>query len=179
MTARLLTPLALAVLSAPVARADEAQRFTDLINVRLAEKWKSAGVEPHHVCDDATFLRRVYLDLTGTIPPASEVRQFLANVAKDKRNHVVEQLLRAPGYVRHFSAVWRGVLLGEDRADADLEDWLRVQFAANLPYDRLVRAVLTQPTEPAQRGEPSPRAFFRGRENKPDELAASATRIFL
>src|SRR6476659_7730415 len=120
MVARLLPPLVLAVLSASFVRAYEAQRFTEPINFRLAERWKTARIDPDHPCDDTTFLRRVYLDLTGTIPPVAEVRRFLANVAKDKRNQVVEELLRGPGYVRHFSAVWRAILLGEDRVDADL-----------------------------------------------------------
>lgn len=161
------------------AKTDEVQRLADRIDSRLADQQRAAGVQPAERCNDAHFLRRVYLDLYGVIPTPAALRVFLSNPAKDKRSSVVDELLDGAGYVRHFSAVWRGLLVGEDRVDADLEAWLRVQFAANLPYDRLARSILTQSLEPPQRGEPTPLAFFRGRADKPEELAASVSRIFL
>jgi hypothetical protein len=179
MPVRTTALILLASLLSPAARADEAQRLADGIDARVKEKWKTSGTEAAGTCDDATYLRRIYLDITGTIPPASEVQTFLADTSTDKRTRAVERLLKGPGYVRHFAAAWQSLLLGEGRAEADFEDWLRLQFADNLPYDRLMSAILKQPAEPAKRGEPSPRAFFRGREGKPDEIAASVTRLFL
>lgn len=139
---------------------------------------------------DAEFLRRAYLDVTGAIPPVAEVRRFLADPAPDKRTVLIDRLLAGPGYVRHASARWRELLSPDDAerqqpALAALETWLQRQFANDVPYDQLARAVLTlslaeTPLRPGAAGnEPTPRLFYLGRENKPDELAAAMTRRFL
>ena len=67
------------------------------------------------------------------------------------------------------------------------ETWLRLRFAVNMPYDRLVTELLTAPIETQQperadnlrRFVPSPAAFFQANEQKPEQIAASTTRIFL
>src|SRR5262245_23415853 len=78
---------------------------------------------------DAEFVRRVYLDLTGTIPTAAEVRSFLDDRSLDKRAKLVNRLLASDGYVRRM--VWfLDVTLMERRNDAKVprptwEDYLR------------------------------------------------------
>jgi hypothetical protein len=158
----------------------------------LAVRWTHAKVTPVGPSDDAEFLRRAYLDLTGTIPPVAEVRRFLKDTSPGKRRALVDQLLHGPGYVRHFSALWRELLVpdtdvppGHEAARADLERWLNKKFADNVPFDKIARAVITLPVEETRprREEdgdrPSPRLFYLGREDKPEELAANVTRLFL
>jgi hypothetical protein len=172
--------------------ARDAAALATRIDRLLATRWAEAKVKPVGRSDDAEFLRRASLDLTGTVPPVAEVRRFLKDASPDKRRALVDRLLGGPGYVRYFSALWRELLVpdaevppGRQAARADLERWLNKQFADNLPFDKIARAVLTLPAEETrpQREEdgerPSPRLFYLGRDDKPEELAANVTRLFL
>jgi hypothetical protein len=178
------------------APATEPAKDTAALSARidrlLAARWAEAEVRPVGPSDDAEFLRRAYLDLTGTVPPVAEVRRFLKDTSPDKRRALVDGLLDGPGYVRYFSAVWRELLVpdaevppGHQAARADLERWLNKQFADNAPFDKITRAILTlSPEETRPRREedgdrPSPRLFYLGRDDKPEELAANVTRLFL
>ena len=64
----------------------------------VVEKLKKLGVIPSDVCDDAEFLRRVSLDITGTLPTAADVRAFLADSSPDKRQRKINELLETPAY---------------------------------------------------------------------------------
>lgn len=160
----------------------------------LAAGWQAAGVAPAPPADDAEFLRRASLDLIGKIPAVSEVRSFLADRSPDKRSRLVESLLARGGYANHFANLWRELLLPGANTSAEtrvlappLEAWLRLRFAEETPYDRLVLELLTPaamtPTaagvaQPAS-AAPSPLAFFQVNEFKPENLAANTSRIFL
>src|SRR5688572_30778090 len=91
----LTTALAPVLLAAkeqdPVATARTAmiRKIDERINERLA----AAKIEPAPLADDAEFLRRVYLDLTGVVPRVSEVREFLADKRADKRGRLIDKLL--------------------------------------------------------------------------------------
>jgi hypothetical protein len=179
----------------PQAGDQEAQVLALKIDQYLAERWKADGVKPAPLADDATFLRRVYLDLTGKIPPASEVRRFLRDPAPDKRQRVVEQLLDGPGYVGHFSTVFRHLMLPEADtnfqvrfASFGFESWLHKKFADGAGYDEIARELITQPVgnNPqggvdfyGQNGQATPLPFYLAKEAKPENLAASTARIFL
>ncbi|HVW39512.1 MAG TPA: DUF1549 domain-containing protein, partial [Pirellulales bacterium] len=116
-----------------------------LIDDSLAAGWRAEQVAPAPPADDAEFLRRASLDIIGKIPAVSEVRAFLSDRSPDKRRRLVEQLLARGGYANHFANIWRELLLpgantsAETRALApSLEAWLRLRFAEETPYDRLV-----------------------------------------
>jgi hypothetical protein len=175
-----------------VEPAKDAAALSARIDHLLAVHWREAKVKPVGQSADAEFLRRAYLDLTGTIPPVAEVRRFLKDTSPDKRRALVDRLLDGPGYVRYFSALWRELLVpdaevppGRQAALADLERWLNKQFADNVPFDRIARAILTLPAEETRpkreedSDRPSPRLFYLGRDAKPEELAANVTRLFL
>ncbi len=81
------------------------------IDARFEELWKTAGVEQKEVVDDSTYLRRVYLDLVGTIPSVAQTRDFLAETKTDKRQRVVEQLVAEPRSSAHLSRVWRRIMV--------------------------------------------------------------------
>src|SRR6516225_3685716 len=78
-----------------LARAEDAadRRLAERIDARIRAGWKAAGVRPAVRADDAEFLRRVYLDIAGKIPPVSGARRFLADPAPDKRERLIERLL--------------------------------------------------------------------------------------
>jgi hypothetical protein len=164
------------------------------IDATFEADWRAAGIAPAPLADDAEFMRRVYLDITGKIPSVAEAQAFLDDAAADKRRRLVENLLGRGSFAAHFANVWRELLLPgtntnvETRALAPaFEAWLKVRFAANVPYDALVGELLTARLTAAAQPvvgrrttlAPSPAAFFQVNENKPENLAASASRIFL
>jgi hypothetical protein len=164
------------------------------IDQALAAGWKTEGIVPAPPADDAEFLRRSSLDILGKIPAASEVRAFLRDSSSDKRQRLIDRLLARGGYANHFANAWRELLLPGANTNAQtralappLEAWLRLRFAENTPYDRLVSELLTPAALPAaQPGAataaalaPSPLAFFQVNEYKPENLAANTSRLFL
>jgi hypothetical protein len=179
----------------------EVQALTAAIDQHLAARWAADKVEPSPRADDSEFLRRVYLDLAGRIPPAAEVRAFLADTAADKRQRVVEKLLASPQYVEHFTNIWRGLLVPEaanpdgPSVDPAFEAWMRKQITDNIGYDKMVREILAVPfaanapprpaPTPTQDGQqppaptPSPAAYYSVKDVKPENLAASTARLFL
>src|SRR5207244_8830955 len=96
------------------------------------------------------FLRRVCLDIAGHIPFVEEARTFLKDKKPDKRQHLVDELLKRNGYVNHFTNVWRALWMAE--ADTSFvgryfvpgfENWLRQELGKNAGYDQIVREILT------------------------------------
>jgi hypothetical protein len=192
---------ALGLAAGPACRADEQAGEADQVRALAAKidqmieaKCKEAGVTPAPQADDAEFLRRLYLDLAGRIPPYSEVRDFLADASTGKRERVTEQLLESANYVRHFTNVWRTLLLPQNNNNPQaqlfllsFDNWLRKRIRDNVPYDRLVTELLTSATQAgaprrnmmAGRNQEVPVAFYEANERKPENLAASATRLFL
>jgi hypothetical protein len=133
------------------------------------------------LADDAEFLRRAHLDLTGNIPTAAEVRAFLADKSPDRRARVINQLLDSPGFVRRMT--WfLDVTLMERRQDAKVpraewEKYLREAVTANRPYDELVREILSSDgTDPKTR--PAAK-FFLDRNLEPNLVTRDLARIFL
>lgn len=149
------------------------------VNGLFEASWKGVHVETAPLADDAVFLRRVTLDLTGLIPTVGEVRTFLADMRPDKRQHVVADLLSRPRHASHLAFLWREVLLPKtaDATAADaFEAWLQTRFQKNVPYDRVVTDILTARGTLVQS---EPAIFFAANNSKPEELAASSSRAFL
>lgn len=130
---------------------------------------------------DAEFLRRVTLDLTGTIPTAEEARRFLNDVSPEKRQAAVERLLASPEFAAHMADVF-DVFLMERRLDfhqlaSPFKEYLRASFSANKKWDQLVHEILsTDGDDPAIR--PAVR-FYLDRENQPHLLTRDISRLFL
>jgi hypothetical protein len=178
----------------PIQDARDARELTARIDLLIAARWAEAGVEPAPRADDATFLRRVYLDLAGRGPSVAEARAFLKDSATDKRERLVEALLASNDYANHFTNVWKILLLPEANAafqvgvqPAIFELWLRKQFAENKGYDQIVRDLITVPFGDGRgdynpyRSErnPTPISFYYAKEIKPESLGASTSRLFL
>jgi hypothetical protein len=156
------------------------------IDRHLATRLVEKGVPPAPLSDDAEFLRRVYLDLAGCIPSIIDVRDFLDDTRPNKRRIWVDLILdgkkpsRKPdAFPQHFANVYRAWILSRVNSEQGaalaptLETWLRDRFKTNTPYDRLVRELIS-PT-PSDNN----RIFLQINENKPENLAASTSRLFL
>ena len=130
---------------------------------------------------DAEFLRRATLDLAGTLPTVAEARTFLADSSPTKRAALIDRLLAGPGYTRRMAHVF-DVTLMERRPDGKVaraawEDYLRAAFAANKPYDQLVREILAgDGADPATRAAAK---FYLDREMEPNLVVRDIARVFL
>ena len=124
-----------------------AGRFRRWLDSRFESRWKANNVKPPAIVDDATFLRRAYLDLGGTIPSVSQTLDFLSDQSTNKREKMVDQLLGDPRSSKNLARVWRRMMVpgnGPESAMATqfLEPWLIEEFAANTHYNELARKVL-------------------------------------
>ena len=107
---------------------------TRQIDAYFDRYWAEHGLQPSPAADDAAFLRRAMLDLTGIIPEIGEVRAFLADDRPEKRLELIDNLLQRPRHAAHLAHVWRQVLLPRtvpDATAAGLENWLQGRFAEN------------------------------------------------
>lgn len=132
-------------LGAPVDSVPPSKNFVDdLVFANL----KEIGVPPSPVCDDATFLRRITLDISGRLPTEEESRAFLANTAADKRDQVIDSLLSSPEYADFFANKWTAMLKNRRDDASDITSnfafyaWVRDSLLANKPYDQMVRELL-------------------------------------
>ena len=99
------------------------------------------------LADDAEFVRRIYLDLTGTLPSAAATRAFHDDTTPDKRAKLIDTLMDSPGYVRRMVWFW-DVTLMERRGDGKVprdawEAYLRAAVSENKSYDAFVREMLS------------------------------------
>src|SRR5262245_18799090 len=75
------------------------------VDSALAARHKSAGLAPAELCDDATFLRRAWIDLAGRTPPFLAARDFLADTSQNKRAALVETLIASDEFTDHWGRV--------------------------------------------------------------------------
>ena len=128
-------------------------KANNFIDERILDKLRRLGIPPAGVCDDATFLRRVRLDVTGQLPIPDEVRDFLADNSADKRTRKIEQLLAEPGYAALWTLKFCDLLgasdfgiyadgLAEQFEAPRFQAWVRARMEENLPYDEFAARIL-------------------------------------
>ncbi len=121
----------------------------NFVDEAVFSKLKLLGIPPSELCDDATFLRRVHIDVTGTTPTQDEVVAFLADPSTDKREKLVDRLLDTEAYADYFANKWNLVLRNKKRRNEDLAAtysfyrWIWDSLYENKPYDEFVRDVVT------------------------------------
>lgn len=144
------------VLPIPVIRPVSSQFGKDYplveTNTRVDElviqKLSKLGVVPSDIAGDSEFLRRVSLDMTGTLPSPQEIQEFVADKRKNKRALKVDELLSQPSYAAWWAtrfADWTGnsddqlnnVTPVRSQAAKDWYEWLRVRIEKNTPYDEI------------------------------------------
>ncbi|RIK71984.1 MAG: hypothetical protein DCC67_19885, partial [Planctomycetota bacterium] len=118
----------------------------------VQDKLDALNIEPSEICTDEEFLRRVRLDLTGSLPTANEVRQFLADASADKRAAKIDQLLQSPEYAAWWTT-WICELTGNSEEvmpspqfvheeSRQWYDWVYKRVKDNQPYDKLVEGMI-------------------------------------
>ncbi|MCB1207968.1 MAG: DUF1553 domain-containing protein [Verrucomicrobiales bacterium] len=132
-------------LGAPVDKLPPVRNYIDdLVNAKL----KTIGMPPSDLADDSTFLRRVTLDITGRLPTAAELKDFLAVQDPQKRSAKIDALLDSPEYAEFFANKWSALLRNQRtqptyaRGSYLFWQWIRDSIADNKPYDHFVREVV-------------------------------------
>ena len=184
------------------------QDLADWIDARFAKEYEAAGVKPADLVDDASFLRRIYLDLQGRIPTVAQIREFTLAENSFKRPDYVDRLLNderrpdrfAPRSADHLGRVWRRMMVPASAVNTgmatQLDPWLSRQFSLNTPYDQFARKLLlampqqpmggllggAQPA-PNPTSTPDPDAaaaiFQQAVGATPENLASAYVRVFL
>ena len=144
---------------------------------------RDAGKQANARCDDATFVRRSYLQIVGRIPTAEETHDFLKSTHSDKRSRLVDQLLASKGWASH-SYHWIADLLRVKArgrggvSGAPYAHFVRESLADNKPWDVLVRELLTANGPANARGNGATGYYLRDR-GMPEDNMANTVRIFL
>ncbi len=128
------------------------QPATTRVDELVLAKLKTLGILPSPQADDADFLRRVRIDMTGTLPTEDEVLAFLADQSPDKRSRKIDELLQSPEYAAWWATKlgdWTGNNLtaqGERNLQREASDqwfdWLNKRLADNTPYDEIVEGMV-------------------------------------
>lgn len=172
----------------PDAFADLPQH--NFIDEYIDAKLQQLAILPSPPADDATYLRRISLDLIGRLPTPDEVREFLAAAEQaassdspgsaDYRRAWVDRLLDRPEYVDHWANQWADLLRPNPyrvgiKAVLNYDNWIRDQFREGVPYDEFVRRVVTAKGSTWHNGVAT---LYRDRRD-PDEIATMVSQLFL
>ena len=144
------------------------------------QRLQELKLRPSDAIDDATFQRRVHLDLIGRLPTPDEVRVFLADEDPDKRLQLVDAVLERPEYADHWASKWADLLRPNPyrvgiKATLNLDAWLRKVFRQNLSYDVWVQQLVTAQGSTWRNGAAT---FFRDR-REPEEITTAISQLFL
>jgi hypothetical protein len=137
-------------------------------------------VVPADLADDATFLRRAWLDVCGVLPSPDGVRRFLADASPDKRSRLIDELLERPEYADFWAMKWADRLgcnqrfVGKTGA-IKYHAWIRHQMAANVPEDVFAQRLLT--ASGGNYGNP-PAGFYR-LPRTPEDRGEQVAQVFL
>ncbi len=152
------------------------------VDASLVKEVLASGVNVAPRCDDATFLRRVWLDIVGDIPAPEHVIAFTLDESPDKRQRVVRELLADPQYGLNWARYWRDVIFSrriEERAliaanalEADLSQRLN----ENASWDRVAQEFITATGDVRENGAT---AIIMAQEGRTEETTAEVARIFL
>jgi hypothetical protein len=121
------------------------------IDTLIIRSFRKKGIKPANLCSDAVFIRRVYLDVIGTLPEPKEVREFLQNRSGRKRAALIHELLRRDEFADYWSLKWCDLLRVKAEFPINLwpnavqayHRWIRDAIADNMPYDQFACEMLT------------------------------------
>lgn len=133
----------------------------NFIDSHIGAKLTDGGIAPAAIAGDEEFLRRVTLDLTGTIPTLAAVEAFRADPTTDKRARKIDELLRSDAFVDRWT-MWFGDLVQNVQVANNSREYyigknayyffIKASIAANKPHDQMVREVLAGEGDSFQTG---------------------------
>lgn len=133
------------------AKLSQAMVSAKKIDVLVKAALEKHRVEPNPPATDAQFVRRAYLDITGTIPTGQQAFEFLKSRDVNRRSKLIDKLLNSEGYVSHHFNFWGNILRVRDRLANNstnviaqpYHEWIKKSLRDNTPYDDWVKQMLT------------------------------------
>lgn len=169
----------------PVYEVAGTARPANQIDRLVFSKFPELDVNPM-LCSDAVFVRRVFLDVIGTLPTAVEARQFIRDPdTKNKRAALIEKLLAREEFADYWSMKWGDILRIKAEFPVNLwpnaaqayHHWVRASIIANKPYDKMVREMLTSS---GSNFRVAPVNFYRAVQNRtPEGIALAVALTFM
>ncbi len=156
-----------------------------IIDVLNQAEWRRQGIQPARICSDEVFLRRVYLDVIGTLPQPVEVRRFLESDDPDKRAQLIDELMSREEFADYWALKWCDLLRVKAEFPINLwpnavqayHRWIRDSVKANKPYDQFVRELLTSS---GSNFRVPPVNFYRAIQGQePETIARAAVLAFM
>ena len=164
-------------------QAEPPEMVAKTLDLFIRSAWKEEGLTPRERCTDTEYVRRVYLDVVGTVPNAGQVRTFVKDESEDKRATLVDTLLETPGYSRRMADLWGKTLVGQGTNSNNREynaslfrNWLESSFQKNRPYGELVKEMIAGTGTVYQNAALN---FAGRRDHKPSDLAGAVSKAFL
>ena len=152
----------------------------NFIDDLVVEKLRNLHLAPSKMADDATFLRRSWLDATGVLPSSEEVEDFLADRSPDKRAKLVDRLLERDEYLDYWAYKWSDLLLVSSRrlnsaAMWAFYDWIRESVKENKPWNQFASEIFLSSGSTRQNGALNYFVLHKD----PVEISENATQAFL
>ena len=174
--ARLTSPFSNTIPAEVFAQAPRANFIDDLVLAQL----QRLNLKPSPPADDATFVRRAFLDTIGRLPTPAEVESFIRDSAADKHARLADTLFARPEFVDYWTYKWSDVFLvsgAKLRPDAvrAYYGWIRARVADNTPWDRLVRELVTARGSSVEEGASN----FYAVHQDPESMAENVSQAFL
>jgi len=168
--------------TALLAKGEKIEAATARIDSILQKTWQEKAIQPNRPLTDHMFLRRVYLDIAGTIPTYEQILGFQNNADRAKREQLVDELVLSDGYVSHLYNYLADLFRIQEtipgthlRLDP-FAHWLKTSLHSNMPYDRLVHSMIT--AEGSMQENPAAGYHLRDHGMKLDHVAYM-TKAFL
>ena len=126
-------------------------KVNNQIDRLVSSALKKRGIRPAYKCSDPVFIRRVHLDVIGTLPTPEEVKKFLDNPRSSKRKLLINNLLKRDEFADYWSLKWCDLLRVKSEFPINLwpnavqayHHWIRQAISENMGYDQFVRELLT------------------------------------
>lgn len=152
----------------------------NVVDEAVFAQLKRLKINPTGLCDDSTFIRRAYLDLTGLLPPAEKAREFVKSTQPEKRSRLIDRLLASEEFNDFQALRWSDLLRVEvktldEKGVQRFHAWIREAFSAHKPLNQFAAELI------AARGstyEVPPANFYRALRN-PEARAEAAAQVFL
>jgi hypothetical protein len=157
----------------------EPKTFVDKFTTK---KWEQLGLVPSELCSDEQFIRRVSIDLIGTLPTPTQVAAFVSDKDANKRERLVDALIESPEYSYYFANKWADILRVKRRGEQGraegtfgFHEWIRKAMAEDKPFDAFARAILAATGDE----ESYPPTVWYKELQQPEQFVDDTAQVFL
>ena len=160
--------------------------YASYIDELIDRNLRSKKINKTKDLDNYSYLRRIYLTLTGRIPYQSELREFIDDRDQNKKDKLIQKLLSSEGYVNHQMNWWSDMLRVKDRVNgtninvgAVYRKWLRGSIKENKPYDKIVRDLIASSGKLFEDDKGAAVSYFLRDRGMQEDNLSHTVRIFL